>query len=213
LTGALGDGASKNSLPVQDVLQMIDWAGGVQPPPYPYPTDPELPARGQPIFQQKCAVCHAFGGARTGKVIPVAEVNSDKHRLDMWTQEAADRYNAYAADRPYKFNSFVKQDGFVAVPLDGIWLRAPYLHNGSVPTLEDLLQPAASRPTEFWRGYDVYSRERTGFVSSGPEAEQAGWRYDTTVVGNGNAGHEGDAYGTLLSDGDKRALVEYLKTL
>jgi hypothetical protein len=131
----------------------------------------------------------------------------------MWSQEAADRYNAYAADRSYKFTHFVKQDGFVAVPLDGIWLRAPYLHNGSVPTLEDLLEPAAQRPTVFWRGYDVYDQDHTGFVSSGPDAERFGWRVDTTVVGNGNMGHEGDAYGTTLSDQDKRALVEYLKTL
>src|SRR3712207_7818528 len=44
--------------------------------------------------------------------------------------------------------------------LDGLWLRAPYLHNGSVPTVEDLLEPAARRPTVFYRGYDVYDRQR-----------------------------------------------------
>jgi hypothetical protein len=213
LTGALGDGASKDSLPVNDVLTMINWASGVQPPEYPYPKNAELVARGQPIYEEKCATCHAFGGQRTGTVIPRAEIKTDPNRLEMWSQEAATRYNAYAADRAYKFNRFVKQDGFVAVPLDGIWLRAPYLHNGSVPTLEDLLEPAADRPTLFWRGYDVYDRERAGFVSRGPEAERFGWRYDTSVVGNSNVGHEGDAYGTTLSASDKRALVEYLKTL
>ena len=213
LTGALGDGATKDSLPVQNVMTMIDWASNVQPPHYPYPIDTELAARGEPIFQQKCADCHAYGGTRTGKVIQRAEIGTDSHRLDMWSQEAADRYNAYAADRSYRFSRFVKQDGFVSVPLDGIWLRAPYLHNGSVPTLEDLLKPAAQRPTQFWRGYDVYDRERTGFMSSGPEVERSGWLYETTVVGNGNGGHEGEAYGTLLSEQDKRALVEYLKTL
>jgi mono/diheme cytochrome c family protein len=213
LTGALGDGASKDSLPVQDVLAMINWASGVQPPAYPYQIDTELAARGQPIFQQKCADCHAYGGSRTGTVIPRAEINTDSHRLDMWSQEAADRYNAYAADRSYKFTHFVKQDGFVSVPLDGIWLRAPYLHNGSVPTLEDLLKPASQRPTQFWRGYDVYDRTGTGFVATGPDAQRQGWQYDTSVVGNGNGGHEGEAYGSTLSDADKRALVEYLKTL
>jgi hypothetical protein len=213
LTGALGDGASKDSLPVQDVLSMIDWAGKVTPPKYPYQVDLELAARGQPVYEQKCANCHAFGGQRTGTVIPRAEIKTDTNRLEMWTQEAATRYNAYAADRAYKFSRFVKQDGYVSVPLDGIWLRAPYLHNGSVPTLEDLLEPAANRPTVFWRGYDVYGRERTGFVTSGPDAERDGWRYDTSVVGNGNGGHEGEAYGTMLSAADKRALVEYMKTL
>ncbi len=213
LTGALGDGATKDSLPVQGVLSMINWAGSTQPPKYPYPIDVELAARGQPLYQQKCADCHAFGGQRTGTVIPRAEIQTDMHRLEMWSQEAATRYNNYAADRSYKFNRFVKQDGYVSVPLDGIWLRAPFLHNGSVPTLEDLLEPQARRPTAFWRGYDVYDRERTGFVSSGPEAERLGWRYDTSVTGNANVGHDGEAYGTLLSSDEKRALVEYMKTL
>ncbi|MBV9578859.1 MAG: cytochrome c [Chloroflexi bacterium] len=213
LTGALGDGATKTSLPVSQVLSMMDWASTVQPPKYPYPVDQELAARGQPIFQQKCADCHAYGGSRTGTVIPRAEIGTDPHRLDMWSQEAADRYNAYAADTSYKFTHFVKQDGYVAVPLDGIWLRAPYLHNGSVPTLEELLKPASQRTTDFWRGYDVYDQQQTGFVSQGADAERFGWHVDTTVAGNGNAGHEGDAYGTMLSDADKRALVEYLKTL
>lgn len=213
LTGALGDGATKESLPVRNVLNMIDWASNVQPPRYPYSIDSELAARGQPIFQQKCANCHAFGGQRTGTVVPQAEVKTDIHRLDMWTAESATRYNAYAADRPYKFTRFVKTDGYVSVPLDGIWIRAPYLHNGSVPSMEDLLQPAAGRPTVFWRGYDVYDRDRMGFVSTGPDAERSGWRYDTSVVANGNVGHEGDAYGTTLLPTDKRALIEYLKTL
>jgi Cytochrome C oxidase, cbb3-type, subunit III len=213
LTGALGDGASKDSLPVEDVLSMIDWASTVQPPEYPFRRNEELATRGEAIYQQKCASCHAFGGQRTGTVIPRAEILTDPNRLEMWSQEAATRYNAYAADRSYKFNRFVKQDGFVAVPLDGIWLRAPYLHNGSVPTLEDLLEPAARRPTVFWRGYDVYDTERTGFVSSGPDAERLGWRYDTSVVGNGNGGHEGDAYGTTLSADDKHAVIEFLKKL
>jgi hypothetical protein len=213
LTGALGDGASKDSLPVQDVLAMIDWASNVKPPKYPSQIDAVLAEHGQPVYERTCANCHAFGGQRTGSVIPRNEIKTDPNRLDMWSQEAATRYNNYAADRTYKFNRFVKQDGYVSVPLDGIWLRAPYLHNGSVPTLEALLDPAADRPTVFWRGYDVYDRERAGFVTRGPDAERNGWRYDTSVVGNGNGGHEGDVYGTTLSIDDKRALVEYLKTL
>ena len=87
---------------------------------------------------------------------------------------------------------------------------APYLHNGSVPSLADLLEPAAQRPTRFYRGYDVIDPVKVGFVSSGPEAEQAGFAYDVTLPGNGNAGHE---YGSGLSPDEKRALVEFMKTL
>src|SRR5574340_174234 len=57
--------------------------------------------------------------------------------------------------------------GYIASFLDGIWLRAPYLHNGSVPTLHDLLEPIEKRPTVFYRGYDVYDQSKVGFVTSG----------------------------------------------
>ena len=211
-TGALGDGATNDSLPVGSLRQLEAWISNVQPPTYPYPINQELVARGEPIYQRLCASCHAFGGARTGTVIPLAEIGTDRHRVDMWTQQAADRYNAYSAGYPFQFRRFVKQEGYASVSLDGIWLRAPYLHNGSVPTLEDLLEPASRRPTVFYRGYDVYDRDRTGFISQGPDAEREGMRYDTTVEANGNQGHEGEAYGTNLSPDEKRALIEFLKT-
>ena len=100
-------------------------------------------------------------------------------------------------------------DANVAPPLDGVWVSAPYLHNGSVPTLRDLLEPPSSRPARFWRGYDVYDQARGGFVSDGPEAQRFGTLLDVTRPGKGNGGH---TYGTTLSEDEKRALVEYLKT-
>jgi hypothetical protein len=99
------------------------------------------------------------------------------------------------------------------MPLDGIWLRAPYLHNGSVPTLRALLEPTERRPKVFYRGNDVYDRIDVGFVADAPDDHgRRFFRFDTSGPGNGNAGHEGRAYGTELSDADKAALVEYLKT-
>jgi hypothetical protein len=62
--------------------------------------------------------------------------------------------------------------GYIAAFLDGIWLKAPYLHNGSVPSLRDLLEPAAQRPKVFWRGYDVYDQTKVGFVSDTPAAQR-----------------------------------------
>ena len=100
--------------------------------------------------------------------------------------------------------------GYVAAFLDGIWLKAPYLHNGSVPTLRDLLEPAAQRPKVFWRGYDVYDQTKVGFVSDTPAAQRVGTKLDTASKGGGNHGHE---FGTTLPAAEKDALVEYLKTL
>ena len=97
-----------------------------------------------------------------------------------------------------------------AKPLEGIWLRGPYLHNGSVPSLMDLLETPDRRPARFWRGYDVLDASGVGFVASGPEAERAGTRFDTSLPGNSNEGH---LYGTGLPADSKRALLEFLKTL
>jgi RoxA-like, cytochrome c-like len=113
---------------------------------------------------------------------------------------------------PSRFSHFRKTYGYANMPLDGLWLRAPYLHNGSVPTLRALLEPKERRPTVLYIGYDVYDFENVGFVTSGPDAEQRGWRLDTFEPANGNGGHEGAQYGTDLTPGQKAALIEYLKT-
>src|SRR5262249_40077152 len=124
-----------------------------------------------------------------------------------------DAYKALRAKcYPARFSHFQKTDGYANQPLDGLWLRAPYLHNGSVPSVWALLQRPSARPEVFYIGYDVYDFTNMGFVTAGADAERYGWRYDTTRKGNGNSGHEGHAYGTDLSDADKRALIEYLKT-
>lgn len=91
--------------------------------------------------------------------------------------------------------------------LNGIWATAPYLHNGSVRTLEQLLLPPDQREPDFQVGSRDYDQKAVGFVSSG------GFRFDTTLPGNSNAGHD---FGTAVlgADKDKRhALIEYLKTL
>ena len=113
-------------------------------------------------------------------------------------------------DSTYRFKHFRKTNGYANHPLDGIWLRGPFLHNGSVPTLRALLDAPEARPTLFYRGYDVFDQKNVGFVSDVPqEGGQSFSRFETSVPGNGNGGH---VYGTTLSDADKTALVEYLKT-
>lgn len=95
---------------------------------------------------------------------------------------------------------------YKARPLNGIWAASPYLHNGSVPTLYDLLRPATARPKRFAVGRWQYDPKKVGYLSEG----EVPWVYDTDKTGNHNSGHE---YGTALSEDDRWALVEYLKTL
>jgi len=179
-------------------------------PKYPLAIDQELASKGRPVFENGCASCHAPGGQRIGTVVPIDEIGTDRRRLDEWSEPAARAFNDRYRGHPWKFAAFRKTNGYVARPLDGIWLRAPYLHNGSVPTLLDLLQTTAQRPARFWRGYDLLDADRVGFMVSGPDAERTGTLFDTSIPGNGNAGHE---YGADLSPDDKRALLEFLKTL
>ncbi len=208
LSSAIGNGATAKSIDVEALDRLAKWFQDLPPPAFPFAIDQPLAQQGKGVYERDCASCHDRGGARTGTVIPIDEIATDRHRLDTWTQASADAFNAFAHGEPWQFTHFRKTNGYVAVPLDGVWLRAPYLHNGSVPSLADLLEPPAQRPAVFYRGYDVFDPDRVGFVSSS-DAGGGATRYDVGEPGNGNGGHR---YGTTLSAGEKRALLEFLKT-
>ena len=206
----IAGGATEEDIPRADLARLVDW-WMVQPPPaFPRPVDPVLAERGQAIWAARCASCHEIGNPTAGRVIPIDSIGTDRARYDLVTPETVTRYNEVAEEwYGWTEPQIQKTEGYVALLLDGVWLRAPYLHNGSVPTIADLLRPPAERPTTFWRGYDVYDFDDLGFVSTGPEAEATGFLYDTRLKGNGNGGH---LYGTDLSEADRGALIEYLKT-
>lgn len=91
-------------------------------------------------------------------------------------------------------------------PLNGIWATAPYLHNGSVPNIDELLKKPTARTKTFQVGSRVYDKENMGFVSTAGT-----FLYDTNQPGNSNAGHD---YGdTEFSADQRKALIEYLKSL
>jgi hypothetical protein len=186
---------------------ILQFASSKRAPKYPFPVDAALASRGQALYETHC---HEIGKPRTGTVIPAEEVGTDRNRLDTWTQAAADQANAAVDKLGIKRVGLIKTNGYQAVPLDGIWLRAPYFHNGSVPNLHEVLEPPEKRSKVFYRGYDVYDPVNLGFDSQSPEAQKRGWRQDTTVKGNGNQGH---LYGTTLAQADKTALLEYMKTI
>jgi NB-ARC domain len=101
---------------------------------------------------------------------------------------------------------------YKARPLNGIWSTAPYLHNGSVPTLYDLLLPHKFRPVSFTVGSREFDTVKVGFVSDDKDSFIFHTRENDgkPIAGNSNAGHE---YGVDLPDDDRWALIEYLKTL
>lgn len=208
--GLLGAPPKHNDEFLAEVRWLQAYVSAKRAPAYPFAIDDMKAARGKTVFDATCASCHT--SPRTGTVVPLAEVGTDVNRIETWNEKAAREANAVVRDMGIDRPGLVEAPltGYVAAFLDGIWLRAPYLHNGSVPTLRDLLEPAARRPQVFWRGYDLYDPNRVGFVTQGAEAERIGTRHEVAAKGGGNGGHE---FGTELSDEDKDALVEYLKTL
>jgi cytochrome c553 len=247
-SAAFGSGAVPTTLDRTSLRFIADWlrSDKNQPRRYPFAVDAALAERGKVLYAQYCAACHGvsgrdFSGSRVGTVEPIASIRTDPCRLDNYTHDlAVEQGNLYAAYPDERFSHFRKTNGYANLPLDGIWLRAPYLHNGSVPTVRDLLEPADDRPKVFYRGYDVIDQLRLGFVAN--VAQEGGaeyFRYETRCVadpaicghesnpedrhddnvcvpgrwaGNSNRGHDGPSYGTALPPGDKDAIVEYLKT-
>ncbi len=236
---AFGTGTTPPTIDLPAIARIEDWMLTVTPPKYILPIDEAKAAHGAKLYTEYCAGCHGANGRdfalpstqtareclasgpaddelyapQVGRITRIEDIGTDRHRLDSYTYELAVQLGTIYAGYPHRYCHYRKTYGYANMPLDGIWLRAPYLHNGSVPTLRDLLEPAAARPRRFYRGNNVYDGTRGGFVSS--VAAASGRRfflYDTHLPGNSNAGHEGAAYGTELAPADKDALVEYLKT-
>ena len=218
-SAAMGTGITPPTGDRASLKRVADWLRNLPSPPYPFAIDKNLAAQGAPVYKKYCAECHGangkdFRGELVGKIVPIEDIGTDRRRLDSYTYNVAVNQNLiFAGYGEERFSHFRKTFGYANSPLDGVWLRAPFLHNGSVPTLRDLLEPSAQRPKAFYRGYDVYDQKKVGFVSDvEKEKGREYFRYNTEEPGNSNKGHEGKRYGTELSSAEKDALVEYLKT-
>jgi hypothetical protein len=104
---------------------------------------------------------------------------------------------------------------YKAGPRDGVWATGPFLHNGSVPNIYELLSPAAERSKTFYVGRD-FDPIKLGLDTSG---KKEGYFFDTTRIGNSNAGHSFEAtkspgvIGPAFSESERFALIEYLKSI
>jgi mono/diheme cytochrome c family protein len=195
------------------------------PPKYPLPIDAKLAEVGRALFNKTCAECHGTYGEKwtyPNKVIAIDEVGTDRTRYDGFSKAWADHYNKSWLAKEAGINGQVKPAaGYQAPPLDGIWATAPYLHNGSVPTLYDMLN-SKGRPKIFTRSFatdlESYDAVKVGWkvkvLERGPDpalpAVERRKVYDTTQPGRGNGGH---TFGDALTDDQRRAVIEYLKTL
>lgn len=228
LSAALGAGVTPVTVDRDSIRRVEDWMWELPAPAYPRADgiDRMLAERGGKLYAAYCARCHGMGGPEQaydydtarhrslGRVVKLADIGTDPGRWASYTENFAAAQNLLYAGYPWRFHQFRKTDGYANHPLDGIWARSPYLHNGSVPTLRDLLEPAERRPARWYRGSDLFDFEKVGYRSDGTGGSpESLFLYDTSRPGNANRGHEGAAYGTELEASDKAAIVEYMKTL
>lgn len=136
----------------RDVLSYIT---SLRPPEYTGAVDQTLAESGRQLFRTNCSECHGTYGADWSnpyRRVPIDEIETDPVRLTALTvagrKKYANSWFAHAEEQDVQ-ETLIEPDGYVAPPLDGVWASAPYLHNGSVPTLWHLLHPE-QRP-EIWR--------------------------------------------------------------
>jgi mono/diheme cytochrome c family protein len=194
----------------------------LEPPKYPLPIDRALASRGKGLFKSHCSRCHGSYGSEwtyPNKVVPLEEIGTDRHRYDGITRKFAAYYDRSWFAAHYKIRATA---GYQAPPLDGIWATAPYLHNGSVPTVYHLLN-SKTRPKVFTRSYATdlaaYDAKKLGWkvqvLDRAPDPKttpplELRKVYDTTRPGRGNGGH---TFGDKLTEAERLAVIEYLKTL
>ncbi len=212
---------------------VYEYLSSLRPPKYDGEIDRGLAEQGRVVFNKNCAECHGtYGHAAAGQSppsnqssypnrrIPIEELGTDPVRLTALTVAGRSKYAAswFAhGGTPEQHETVVDPEGYVAPPLDGVWASPPYFHNGSVPTLWHVLNPK-NRPTVWRRTAEEIDHERVGFqievVEKVPldEPDVAIRRgfFDTRRFGKSNAGHD---YPDRLSEGQKWAVLEYLKTL
>jgi cytochrome c peroxidase len=137
----------------------------------------------------------------------IARVKKERPDLKVDEIEWESGRKAKAAWRISYADPQTKEFGYPAKPLAGVWATAPYLHNGSVPTLADMLTPPEQRPSTFMVGTREYDPQKMGYRM---DAADSTFRFDTSVKGNSNAGHP---FGTKLTPEEKQDLMEFLKRL
>jgi hypothetical protein len=188
----------------------------LKPPVYPGQVDMELAKKGETIFTINCSKCHGDydeHSAYPNLLIPEAIIKTDSFLFKTNYQNPSFVKwfnNSWFAktDHPAKLQPF---NGYIAPPLDGVWITAPYLHNGSVPTLDALLN-SKLRPRYWSRDFEnpKYDYEKVGWQYKVQDQPGGTTVYNTDLPGYGNYGHY---FGDKLSDKERKAVIEYLKTL
>jgi cytochrome c5 len=195
-----------------DILAFIK---SLPSPKYKGTIDPTKTQAGKLVYQENCARCHGSNDKDDypNLLVDVSSIGTDPTLVSTNFGYPAfiEWYNTSWFAKGANAAKLTLQNGYIAPPLDGVWATAPYLHNGSVPTLEDLLS-SSQRPKIWKRTFksDDYDSQKVGWRYSTPATKIDTQTYDTSIKGYNNQGH---IYGDKLSVSERANLIEYLKTL
>jgi len=231
--GAVFDAQHKSTLLPRNIHALESWARRLRAPSWPFALDAQKVARGRALFEDKCASCH--GPSPGSENTALAEIETDPNRAESFASQVngqplaqelhillekiknqayADAQPPISAEQAKEFEAgrlpsiWRGSRAYANRTLSGVWATAPYLHNGSVPTLAQLLE-LQPRPSTFQLGQRGYDTQLVGVPTQG----SGSFTFDTRTPGNHNTGHSGSRYGSTLPEPDRWALLEYLKTL
>ena len=188
----------------------------IKPPKYPKTVNEPLAANGKALFEENCSRCHGTYGEKEtypNLLIPSHIIKTDSMLVmsNYSTPEFLQWFKKSWFTTGARPANLIPFKGYIAPPLDGVWCTAPYLHNASVPNLETLLN-SKLRP-KFWsRNFMVqeYDYEKVGWKFEAKDKQYTKSTYNTTLKGYSNSGHY---FGDKLTNEERKAVIEYLKTL
>ena len=195
---------------------VLSYIFSITPPKYPKTINNSLAGTGKILFEKNCSECHGTYGENSyfpnllipGKIIKTDSLlyasNFSSPQFLEWFKRSWFRTGQRQAD-------LVPYAGYIAPPLDGIWITAPYLHNGSIPTLEGVLN-SNTRPAFWVRDFKqpIYDTLHPGWKHTISDKQYTRSTYNTTLPGYTNQGHY---FGDHLTEKERAAVLEYLKTL
>lgn len=198
------------------------YISALAPPAYPFEVQQALADSGRDVFAANCSHCHGSYEGQSeypARLVPIEVVQTDSTLVDFAHAEGLAYIDWFNRSYYGELSTAAPGPGYVAPPLDGVWATAPFLHNGSVPTIAMVLD-STQRP-RYWQheARDAsdkasYDQVRLGWAHSalvnGKSTASDVHIYDTDKPGYANTGH---LFGDHLSDDDRAAVIEYLKTL
>lgn len=197
----------------EQFVNVREFIESLEAPSYPLNVDIELAEEGELLFKDHCFKCHGTTAEYPNYLVDLSVIKTDSLLVtsNFAYPNFINWYNNSWFSKGKGRAYLEKGSGYVAPPLSGVWASAPYLHNGSIPTVYHMLN-STSRPTYWIKHSSSFDLDfaKLGWQFKEVDRKVDKYVYDTTLPGYGNQGH---TFGDDLSDKERFAIIEYLKMM